>query len=56
MIDNIKEVAKITKISYSRLRNIIQSKTIIPKSSYDCVKAHRHKIKEELVKYKGNKC
>lgn len=56
MIGNIKEVAKITKISYSRLRNVIQSKTITPKSSYNCVKTHRHKTKEELVKYKGGKC
>lgn len=56
VIGNIKEVAKITKISYSRLRNVIQSKTITPKSSYDYVKAHRHKTKEELVKYKGGKC
>ena len=56
MIGNIKEVAKITKISYSRLRNVIQSKTITPKSNYNCVKVHRHKTKEELVKYKGGKC
>lgn len=55
-IGNIKEVAKITKISYSRLRNVIQSKTITPKSNYDNVKTHRHKTKEELVKYKGGKC
>lgn len=56
MIGNIKEVAKITKISYSRLRNVIQSKIITPKSSYNCVKTHRHKTNEELVKYKGGKC
>lgn len=55
-IGNIKEVAKITKISYYRLRDVIKSKTITPKSSYDHVKVHRHKVKEELIKYKGGKC
>lgn len=38
------------------MRTVIYSKTITPKSSYDNVKTHRHKIKEELVKYKGGKC
>lgn len=55
-IGNIKLVAKQTGISYNRLREVIKSKTITPKSSYDCVKEHRRKIKEELVKYKGGKC
>lgn len=55
-IGNIKEVAKITKVSYSRLRNVIKSKTITPKSNYQNLKVHRHKTKEELVKYKGGKC
>lgn len=55
-IGNIKKVAKITGISYDRLRQVIVSKYITPKPSYDHVKAHRHKVKEELVKYKGGKC
>lgn len=55
-IGNIKEVAKIVNISYNRLRNVIISKTITPKSSYELVKTHRHNVKEELVRYKGGKC
>lgn len=55
-LGNIKKVAKITKISYDRLRQVIISKTITPKSSYQCVKIHRRKVKEELVNYKGGKC
>ena len=55
-IGNIKKVAKITGISYDRLRQVIVSKSITPKPSYDHVKTHRHKVKEELVKYKGGKC
>ena len=55
-IGNIKKVAKITGISYDRLRQVIQSKTITPKSDYDYVKTHRRKTKEELVVYKGGKC
>lgn len=55
-LGNIKKVAKITHISYSRLRNVIKSKTITPKSSYCCVKTHRANIKTELIKYKGGKC
>lgn len=55
-IGNIKEVAKQIGISYDRLRNVIVSKTITPKNSYDCVKTHRANIKAELIKYKGGKC
>lgn len=55
-IGNIKEVAKLVNISYNRLRNVIISKTITPKSSYECVKTHRHTIKEKLIQYKGGKC
>lgn len=55
-IGNIKKVAKITGISYYRLRNVIKSKTITPKSNYENVKAHRRKVKEILVQYKGGKC
>ena len=55
-IGNIKEVAKLVNISYNRLRNVITSKTITPRSNYECVKTHRHNVKEELVKYKGGKC
>lgn len=55
-IGNIKIVAKQTGISYDRLRNVITSKNITPKTSYDYVKQHRKHIKEELVKYKGGKC
>lgn len=55
-LGNIKKVAKLTHISYSRLRDVIKSKTITPKSSYDCVKDHRNKTKLKLVEYKGGKC
>lgn len=55
-IGNIKKVAKLTGISYERLRNVITSKSITPKSNYECVKSHRHSIKEQLVNYKGGKC
>ena len=55
-LGNIKKVAKQTGISYQRLRNVIQSKSITPKSSYEYLKQHRRKIKEELVAYKGGKC
>lgn len=55
-IGNIKQVAKLVNISYNRLRNVIISRTITPKSSYENVKNHRHKVKKELVEYKGGKC
>lgn len=55
-IGNIKKVAKETKISYSRLRNVIQSKNITAKDSYAYVKKHRKSNKEELIAYKGGKC
>ena len=55
-LGNIKKVAKQTGISYQRLRNVIQSKQITPKSSYEYLKKHRRRIKEELVAYKGGKC
>ena len=50
-LGNIKKVAQITKISYDRLRQVITSKTITPKSNYQCLKVHRRK-----VNYKGGKC
>lgn len=55
-IGNIKEVAKLSGISYRRLRNVIVSKRITPKSNYDSVKAYRKRVKQELVEYKGGKC
>ena len=55
-IGNIKKVAKLSGISYDRLRNVIQSKSITPQSSYDRVKARRKRTKEQLVAYKGGKC
>lgn len=55
-IGNIKKVAKLSGISYDRLRNVIQSKTITPQSGYDTVKARRKRTKEQLVEYKGGKC
>ena len=55
-IGNIKTVAKETGISYQRLRNVIQLKTVAPKDSYTYVKEHRKRIKEELIAYKGGKC
>lgn len=55
-LGNIKKVAKISGISYDRLREVIISKTITPKKSYTCVKDWRHKAKQILVDYKGGKC
>lgn len=55
-IGNIKEVARISKISYNRLRNVIISKTITPKTNYENVRNYRKSIKEKLVSYKGGKC
>ena len=55
-IGNIKKVAKEIGISFDRLRNVIVSKTITPKSSYENLKTHRKKIKEELIAYKGGEC
>lgn len=55
-IGNIKEVAKLSKISYKRLRNVIVSKKITPKTNYDHVKEYRRRTKQELVNYKGGKC
>ena len=55
-IGNIKKVAKETGISYQRLRNVIQLKTVAPKDSYTYVKEHRKRVKEELIAYKGGKC
>ena len=55
-LGNIKKVAKESGISYERLRNVIKSKTITPKSSYENVKAHRRRVKELLVEYKGGEC
>lgn len=55
-IGNIKTVAKETGISYQRLRNVIQLKTVAPKDSYTYVKEHRKRVKEELIAYKGGKC
>lgn len=55
-IGNIKEVARLSGISYNRLRNVIVSKKITPKTGYDNVKEYRKRTKQELVKYKGGKC
>lgn len=55
-IGNIKKVARETGISYQRLRNVIQLKTVAPKDSYTYVKEHRKRVKEELIAYKGGKC
>ena len=52
-IDNIKEVAKLSGISYKRLRNVIVSKKITSKANYDHVKEYRKRVKQELVDYKG---
>lgn len=55
-IGNIKKVAKLSGISYKRLRNVIVSTKITPKFNYDYVKEYRKRIKQELVNYKGGKC
>lgn len=55
-IGNIKEVARLSGISYNRLRNVIVSKKITPKTGYDNVKEYRKRTKWELVEYKGGKC
>lgn len=55
-IGNIKEVAKLSGISYKRLRNVIVGKKITPKANYDHVKEYRKRVKQELVDYKGGKC
>ena len=55
-LGNIKKVAKELGISFDRLRNVIVSKTITPKSSYENLKNRRKRIKEELLEYKGGKC
>ena len=55
-IGSIKKVAKLSGISYDRLKLVIQMKHSMDKSNYQCVKDRRHKLKEELVKYKGGKC
>lgn len=55
-IGNIKEVAKQTGVSYSRLRYFINYKNITPKSDYEYVKSRRKRIKQELIDYKGGKC
>lgn len=55
-IGNIKKVAKLSGISYKRLRNVIISKKITSKTDYDHVKEYRKRVKQELVKYKGGKC
>ena len=55
-IGNIKKVARLSGVSYSRLRNVIVSKKVTPKANYDHVKEYRKRIKQELVDYKGGKC
>lgn len=55
-IGNIKKVAKLSGISYERLRKVIVSKKITPKTNYENVKDYRKRVKAELVKYKGGKC
>ena len=44
-IGNIKEVARLAGISYNRLRNVIVSKKITPKTGYDNVKEYRKRTK-----------
>lgn len=44
-IGNIKEVARLSRISYNRLRNVIVSKKITPKTGYDNVKEYRKRVK-----------
>lgn len=53
-IGNIKRVAKISGISYDRLRNVIKSKQITPKKRDTSL--YRREIKKKLVEYKGGKC
>lgn len=55
-LGNIKKVSKELGISFDRLRNVIISETITPKSSYENLKNRRKRIKEELLEYKGGKC
>lgn len=55
-LGNIKKVSKELRISFERLRNVIVSETITPKSSYENLKNRRKRIKEELLEYKGGKC
>lgn len=54
-LGSIKKVAQISGISYGRLRNVIISKTVTPKSK-DYLKKHRKEIKQKLIDYKGGKC
>lgn len=55
-IGSIKKVAKLSGISYQRLRNVIVSDKITPKTNYEHIKEYRKRVKQELVKYKGGKC
>lgn len=55
-IGNIKKVAKITGISYQRLKDVITFKTTVSKTNYENLKEHRRRTKETLVAYKGGKC
>lgn len=56
-IGNIKNVALITGISYTRLRSVLELKNRPkPKSGYQQVKDRRRKVKSKLVAYKGGKC
>lgn len=44
-IGSIKEVAKLSGISYQRLRNVIVSDKITPKTNYEHVKEYRKRVK-----------
>lgn len=53
-IGNIKKVAKISHISYSRLRKFIKFKHPIKKKAD--TKDYRKNIKKRMVEYKGGRC
>lgn len=56
-VGNIKAVASMSGVSYSRLREVLKLKKRVKlKSEYQCIKDARHKTKAELVAYKGGKC
>lgn len=55
-VGSIRIVAKETRISHQRLRNVIRLKNVTSKDSYTYVKEYRKRVKEELIAYKGGKC
>lgn len=50
-----KAIARKYKLRFSKLFELCKQKSI-PLSSYSMVKKHRHKVKEELVLFKGGEC